>query len=236
VTRDARLLETFVELADTLVGDFDPDDLLQLLVERCMALLDVDAAGVVLAEPSGELRVAAASSRVVRQLEIFQVAVTEGPCVDALQTGNPVVEPDLRRAADRWPAIVPRALDMGLAASYGFPLRLRTHTLGAFNLFQTEGRPPLRDADQRTAQGFAHVASMGLLHDRLLGEAEARAEQLHHALDSRVVVEQAKGVLAGRLSLTPAEALDRLRGYARDRNRPLRDVAQDVIAGRIRLR
>jgi GAF domain-containing protein len=236
MSREARLVETFMELTDTLVAHFDPDDLLQVLVERCVELLPVDAAGVLLSEPSGELRVAAASGRDIRQLEIFQAAMTEGPCVEALETRRPVLEPDLRLAEARWPAVAPRARMMGLVSAYGFPLALRDQALGAFNLFQGAGSSPLGAEDQRIAQGFAHVATMGLLHDRLLDDAQAQAAQLRHALDARVVVEQAKGIISSRLSVSPPEALERLRQHARERNRTLRAVAQDVIDGRVRLR
>lgn len=161
--REQRVIDTFVHLADSLVGGFDVDELLHELAERCVALLAVDAAGVMLGMEAGQLRAAAATSRDMSQLEIFEVATAEGPSHLAFTSARPVVEHDLRTAEQCWPRFVPRARDLGFAAAYGFPLRLRERTIGALNLFQAMGQPRLDDPDLRLAQGFADVAAISLL-------------------------------------------------------------------------
>ena len=232
-TREQRVIETFVYLADTLVGDFDADELLHVLAERCVELLDVEAAGVMLAMRPGELQAVAATSRNMRQLEIFEVAAAEGPSYSAYASSEPVVAHDLQAAEDRWPEFTARALALGFVAAHGFPLRLRERTIGALNVFQRIGRARLSDADVRMAQGFADVASISLLQAELVHESETTVDQLTHALSARVVTEQAKGVLAERLGIPPQQALDRLRRHARNHNRKLRDVAGDVVNGRL---
>lgn len=235
-SREQRVIETFVHLADTLVNDFDEDELLHMLAERCVELLDVDAAAVMLAMRPGELRAVAATSRDMRQLEIFEVAAAEGPSYDAYAGGAAVVEQDLAAAQPRWPQFTARALELGFAAAHGFPLRLRERTIGALNVFQGEGRARLSDADMDVAQGFADAAAISLIQDELAGQAEATVGQLSHALTSRVLTEQAKGILAERLGLSAQQAFERLRRHARDHNRKIRDVAGDVIDGRLELR
>jgi GAF domain-containing protein len=235
-TREQRVIETFVELADTLVRDFDADGLLHMLAERCVELLDVDAAGLMLAMRSGHLHAVAATSRDMRQLEIFEVASAEGPSYAAYTEGAPVVEPDLAAAKGRWPQFTARALELGFVAAHGFPLRLRERTIGALNLFQSEGCAPLGDADIAVAQGFADVAAISLLQDELAQQADMTAAQLGRALSARVVIELAKGVLAERLALSPQQAFERLRKHARDHNRKVRDVADDVVNGRLDVR
>lgn len=233
MSREQRVIDTFVYLADTLVTEFDADELLQVLAARCVELLDVDAAGVMLGMRPDRLRAVAATGRDMRLLEIFEVAASEGPSYDAFDSQEPVVVHDLTGTEERWPQFTPRALQQGFRTAYGFPLGLRERAVGALNLFQEHGRRRLDDADRRLAQGFADVAAIGLVQERLQHEATTRVEELSYALDARVVVEQAKGVLSERLSLTPMEAVERLRRYARDRNAKLRDVAQDLVEGRL---
>lgn len=233
MSRERRVIETFVHLADTLVGVVDADDVLHVLAERCVELLNVDAAGVMVAMQPGEMKAVAATSHDMGQLEVFEVAAEEGPSHEAYTSGAAVIEHDLSSATSRWPMFTPRALELGFASAHGFPLRLRDRTIGALNLFQVVGRDQLLDDDALVARGFADVATISLLHEELVQDAESTVQQLQHALTNRVVVEQAKGVLAGRHGLAPKGALERLRGHARDHNRRLRDVAQDVIDGRI---
>lgn len=234
-SREHRLIETFVYLADTLVADADADALLHTLVARCVELLDADAAGVMLALGEQGLRAVAASSRDMSQLEIFEVAVKEGPSYDAYATGRPVAVHDLRGAEQRWPTFVPRAQALGFHAAYGVALRLRERTIGSLNLFQGAGRRPLEDADARVAQGFADVATIGLLQQQTLRDADVQTDQLAHALESRIVIEQAKGVLAERHALDAVSAFERLRRHARDHNRKLRAVAHDIVDQRLDL-
>lgn len=228
-TREERVIETFLYLADTLVKDFDVDELLHVLARRCVELLDVDAAGVMLAMRPGELRAVAATSRTMGQLEIFEVAAGEGPSYEAYAHGEPVAVRDLGAAQERWPQFTPRALDLGFAAGYGFPLRLRERTIGALNLFQQAGGSRLSVADVGLAQGFADATAISLVQAELVDQAEATVGQLEHALAGRVVTEQAKGILAERLGLSPEEAFERLRGQARDQQRKVRDVAHEVV-------
>jgi len=229
--REQQLVQTFISLTDTLVADFDAEELLHVLAARCVELLGVDAAGVMLAMGTNELQAAAASSRDMRQLEIFEVASAEGPSYDAYVSGEVVLERDLRTATSRWPMFTPRALELGFVVAYGFPLRLRERTVGALNLFQVEGRVALDDPDLAVAQGFADVATIALLQEQALHNAEALTEQLTGALSSRVSIEQAKGIVAERFGLDPQQAFERLRTHARSRGRKLRDVAQEVIDG-----
>lgn len=232
-SREQRLIETFTGFADTLVGDFDADELLHVLADRCVELLAVDAAGVMLAMQPGQLRAAAATSRSMEQLEVFEVAATEGPSYEAYTSGQAVVEHHLATAEARWPQFVGRARRLGFAAAYGFPLRLRERTVGALNLFQTARRRRLADPDAEVARGFADIAAIALIQEELLHQSETKVGQLNYALAARVVTEQAKGILAERLALTPQDAFERLRKHARDHNRKVHDVAQDVVDGRV---
>src|ERR1022692_5207055 len=134
---DGRLLsETFVELADTIVVGFDVIDFLHLLTDRSAQLLDVSAAGLLLADPRGDLRVVAASSERARLLELFQIQNDQGPCMDCFRSGQPVAVADLRTAARRWPRFVPAAQEAGFGSVQALPMRLREQTIGALNLFR----------------------------------------------------------------------------------------------------
>ena len=222
------LSDTFIDLADTMVADFDVIDFLHLLSDRSVQLLGASAAGVMLADPRGQLRLVAASSEAVRLLEVFQLEGEEGPCLETIRTGQPVIEPDLRHAQQRWPRFTPAALQAGFIAVYALPMRLREQVLGGLNLFHD--RPgPFDSADIRIGQALADTATIGLLHERNLRRAEVVGEQLQAALNSRVVIEQAKGKLAERLGLDMDTAFTALRRYARDNNLRLSDLAQEFI-------
>ena len=228
---DAQLLsDTFVDLADTMVADFDIIDFLHMLTERSVKLLDASAAGVLLADPRGELRVAAASSEAAGLLELFQIQNDQGPCLDCCRTGQPVSAADLALAADRWPQFAAAATQSGLRAVQALPMRLRSQVIGALNLFRADPGPFDPEA-QRIGQALADVATIGLLHERNLRRSETLAEQLQAALNSRVVVEQATGKLAERLSLDMPRAFAMLRDYARNSNQRLTDVASHFITG-----
>jgi len=230
--REALVSQTFLQLADTLVADFDIIDLLTVLADRCVELVDADAAGILLADANGKLRVMAASSEQARLLELFQLQNEEGPCLDAHASGERVTCTDLRAALRRWPRFTPYAVGAGFTAVYALPLRLRDTIIGALNLFSAKpGSMP--EADVRLAQALADVASIAILHDQATREIEIRGGQLQHALDSRVVIEQAKGVLAERSQIDMATAFNRLRTYARGHNMQLTAVAADVVAGKI---
>jgi transcriptional regulator with GAF, ATPase, and Fis domain len=228
---DGQLLsETFVELTDTMVAGFDVIDFLHVLTDRSVQLLDVSAAGLLLADPRGELRVVAASSDAARLLELFQLQNDQGPCLDCFRSGHPVTAADLAAEARRWPRFAPAARQAGFAAVQALPMRLRDQVVGALNLFRAA--PGAFDpANVRIGQALADVATISLLHDRGMRRSDALNEQLQTALNSRVLIEQAKGKLAERLGLDMSQAFSLLRDHARARNLRLSDLAQAVIDG-----
>lgn len=230
--RETLLAKTLVKLADTLVADFDVVDLLTLLADSCVDVLDVGAAGLMLAAPDGELRVMASSSEAMRVLELFEVQAQEGPCFDCYRTGQPVVNEDLATVDGRWPRFAPEALAAGFQSVHALPMRLRGTVIGALNLFHVD-RGEMRRADLDAAQALADVATIAILQHRAALEAHVLSDQLNHALNSRIVIEQAKGMVAERRNLDMADSFGLLRGYARNNNRRLVDVASDLIAGRL---
>ena len=228
---DGELLsETFVELTDTMVADFDVIDFLHVLTDRSVQLLDVSAAGLLLADPRGELRVLAASSEAARLLELFQLQNHEGPCLDCYRTGRPVEATDLAAEARRWPRFAVAAQRAGFAAVQALPMRLREQVIGALNLFRAD-TGAFAPGDVRVGQALADVATISLLHERNVRLSDTLNEQLQTALNSRVLIEQAKGKLAERLHLDMDQAFNLLRDYARTRNLRLSDVAQAFIDG-----
>jgi transcriptional regulator with GAF, ATPase, and Fis domain len=228
---DGELLsDTFVELADTMVADFDVIDFLHMLTQRSAQLLDASAAGVLLADPRGELRLVAASTEAVRVLEVFQIQNDQGPCLECFRTGQPVAVPDLTTAGQLWPQFAAAAAHAGFAAVHALPMRLRSQVIGALNLFQaTPG--DVSHENVRIGQALADVATIGLLQERSARRSDIVSEQLQSALNSRVIIEQAKGKLAERRGLDMDQAFNQLRSYARDRNLRLSDLAQAFIDG-----
>jgi transcriptional regulator with GAF, ATPase, and Fis domain len=230
MAREQAVVETFVILADTLVDDYDVIDFLQSLAERCVALLDVSEAGIMLADGSGRLRHAACSNERMRVVELFELQLEEGPCFDAYRSHQPVLCDTAEEAEARWPRFAPRARDAGFAAVSALPMRLRDELIGALNLFSY--RPGALDEDDtRLAQAMADVATIGILQERAIHEARDLSSQLQVALESRVLIEQAKGVLAEHNRITVDEAFTVLRGFARDHNRLLSRVAAGVVDG-----
>jgi transcriptional regulator with GAF, ATPase, and Fis domain len=229
ITMDAELLsDTFVGLADTMVDDFDVIDFLHMLTDRSVRLLAVSAAGVMLADPRGQLRVAAASSEEAGLVELFQIQNDQGPCLDCCRTGQPVTAADLAGQGQRWPRFADAATRAGFGAVHALPMRLRDQVIGALNLFSA-GTGQLGPAGLRIGQALADVATIGLLQERNVRRAETLAEQLQAALNSRVVIEQAKGKLAERTGLDMDQAFTLLREQARNTNQRLTDVARHVI-------
>lgn len=226
--REQSVSDTFVELADTLASDYDVADFLHLLVERTKKILNVDVVGVLLEEEPGIPRLAAATSSKMQQLEEAEIELDEGPCITAYRDVEQVVAENLAEAHDRWPQVVPRALAMGLQAVYAFPLRLRGDCIGALNLYR-EQPGPFDDDDIRMAQAFADVAAIGVLQQRSIARAAERAEQLQGALNSRIVIEQAKGVIVAKSGVTPDEAFEMLRDNARNHRAKLHEVAAGVV-------
>ena len=228
--REAALVRTFLELTDTLVDDFDVVDLLTMLADRCVEVLDVSAAGLMLASPDGELRVVASSSDTMRMLELFELQSEEGPCMDCYRTGDAVVKERLSTTDSQWPRFAPRALDSGFRAVHAVPMRLRSQTIGALNLFRAEPGG-LAEADVIAAQAFADVATIAILQHRAVVQAQVINEQLSNALNSRIVIEQAKGMVAERTGINMEQAFNLLRAHARNNNLRLADVATDVVGG-----
>ena len=227
MTREEQLVDAFVEAADTLVDDFDVIEFLHTVAARCVQLLDVDAAGLMLADQRGQLHATAASTENARLLELFELQTDAGPCLDAFHSGAPVVNADLSANQERWPRFAEAAQATGFVSVHALPLRLRATVIGALNLFcATPGT--LSPADVRTGQALADVATIGILAQRTLHQAELLSTQLQQALNSRVTIEQAKGVLAERRGITLDEAFEILRSHARTNNLRLSDLARDV--------
>jgi len=226
---EVQLADVFVEMADTLVDDFDVIDFLHGLAERCVQLLGVSAAGLLLTDQQGALQVVAASSERIRLLELFQLQTDQGPCVDCFRTGQPVSVTDLP-AAGRWPRFTAAAAEVGYAAVHALPMRLRDEVIGALNLFDTDPGP-LDAAKLRIGQALADVATIGLLQQRAIRRRDVLTEQLQTALNSRILIEQAKGVLAERLQVHLDDAFALLRDSARRHNRRLSDLARAVVDG-----
>ncbi|MEX0827026.1 MAG: GAF and ANTAR domain-containing protein [Acidimicrobiia bacterium] len=232
--REQLVVDVFVQLADSLVDDFDIIDLLTVLSDGCVRLDPADAAGILLADEDSNLRVMAASSERARLLELFQLQNHEGPCLEAYSTGQPVTHTDLANSVDRWPHFGPEAVSAGFGSVHAIPLRLRTIVIGALNLFAAEARP-LDEPNAHLARALADVASIAILQDQAAREAVLRAGQLQYALDSRVAIEQAKGMVAERTKTDMDEAFRILRKYARDSRRHLSAVATDIAAGTVPL-
>lgn len=232
MTRETMLAKAFVELADSLVTDFDVVDLLTTLADRCIDVLDVDAVGLMLLAPDGELRVMASSSEAMRVLELFELQSHEGPCLDCFTTGQPVVNRDLASADEPWPRFRAEALQAGFQSVHALPMRLRGQIIGALNLFHIEPGA-MRESDVAAAQALADVATIAVLANRAARESQVVNEQLTSALNSRIVIEQAKGMVAERLGLDMEGAFNRLRNHARNHNLKLRAVAEDIIDGSI---
>jgi len=228
-TIGAQLADVFVEMADTLVDEFDVIDFLHVLAERCVQLLGVSAAGLLLTDQQGALQVVAASSERTRLLELFQLQTDQGPCVDCFRAGAPVSVADLA-SAGRWPRFTAAAAEVGFAAVHALPMRLRDEVVGALNLFDTNPGP-LERGTLRVGQALADVATIGLLQQRAIHRRDVLTEQLQTALNSRVLIEQAKGVVAERLHLDLDDAFTLLRSRARSHNRRLSDLARAVVDG-----
>ena len=223
-----RLSDLFVDVADTLVDDFDLVDFLVTLTEHATLVSGADAVGIVLTDHRGDLRFMAASNEAGRVLEMVQLEAGEGPCVDCVRDKVPVVIPDLGPTAGRWPQFTPRAIEAGFRSVHAFPMRLREQVLGALNLFSSTTME-FEPGEVRVVQSLADVATIGILQERSIARAEAVTEQLQGALNSRIVIEQAKGALARIEGITVDQAFVRLRERARSSRQRLVDVAAAVL-------
>ncbi len=230
---EGEVTRAFVSLASSLAKGEDVIDLLTGLTSDCVQLLDIDSAGLLLADPQGVLHVMAASSERARILEVFQVQRGDGPCRDSYLRGEPVSVPDLTEEADRWPLFVPAARQAGFVSVHALPMRLRDNRLGTLGLFGT-AVGELEPADLGLGQALADVASVALVSDRAATDRNVVNEQLQTALVSRVLLEQTKGILAQQGNLDMEQAFKVLRGYARDHNLRLSDVSQAVVSRQLR--
>ncbi len=223
-----RLSDLFVDVADTLVADFDVVDFLTTLCEHATVVSGADAVGIMLTDHRGQLRFMAASNDAGRELELTQLRLGQGPCLDCVRTMEPVVNTDLALATS-WPEFAPTALEAGFHSVHAFPMRLRDQAIGALNLFSVS-ETRFDPGEVRVVQSLADVATIAILQERSIARAEALTEQLQGALNSRIVIEQAKGALARIEGITVDEAFVRLRERARSSRQRLVDVAAIVLA------
>lgn len=229
--REQSLVQAFVRLADTLVTDYDVIDLFHGLCADCVSLLGADAAGLLLTDQRGSLQLVSASDEHAQVVELFQLQADQGPCLDCFRTGAQVRVDDLA-GEDRWPLFTRRALETGFGAVHALPMRLRGEVVGALNVFHRH--PLVMDgADLGVGQALADVATIAILTDRTSRQRELLTEQLQAALTSRVVIEQAKGVLAERGGLELDDAFGRMRSHARLQRRRLGDLARDIVEGAV---
>lgn len=228
--RESRLLQAFVGMADTLVDNYDINEVMRRLVECCVELLGAFAAGLMCDDQRGGLQVLAYSTERTRLLELFQLQANEGPCLDCFRAGGPILIDDLAPMTDRWPVFAPEALRQGFHSVHAVPLRLRTEVIGALNLFgQVSG--PLHEQDLRVARALADAATIGIVHERIVRRGEVLTEQLQIALNNRVTIEQAKGVLAYAGNLEMDKAFEALRGYGRHHGLRLAELSYQLATG-----
>jgi GAF domain-containing protein len=225
-----RLSRVFVEVADTLVDDFDLIEFLHNLADHTAAVSDAASVGLMLADEDGNLQYMAASTESARHLELFQLQHDEGPCLECYHTGRPITVADLGEDDARWPAFTPRAYEAGVRSVHAFPMRLRDRVIGALNVFDQDPMP-FRPEDVKIVQALADVATIAIIQERAISRAETLTEQLQGALNSRIVIEQAKGMIAQRSGLDVETAFDRLREYARSNQVRLADLARAVVSG-----
>lgn len=228
ITREEKINDAFVRVAGTLIDDYDVVDLLSTLMNTCTELLDVQAGGILLTDTTGGLELVASTSEEAETVEIMTVAAGAGPCIESYTTGAVVSVPNIDEDAQSWPRFRRTALEQGFRAAHAIPLRLHGQVIGAMNLMSTDAGA-LSARDSRLAQALADVATVGIVHERNFRQPAVVSAQLHLALDTRVLIEQAKGALAQYLSCTMTEAFTALRDYARTHEISLRVAAQGVL-------
>ena len=233
MAREDLLARTFVDLARLGAGNFDPKEMGQLITQRCVDLFDTAAAGVLLAGPDGQPELSASSSTRMRVAELSELQTGEGPCLESYRTGEAIVEPDLHRTRRRWERFEPIALAAGFASVHAIPIQIRGHVVGALNLFRAHtGR--LGEADMLAAQALAQAAAITILRQPI-GDDSAVTGFSQFALADQILIEQAKGTLAGLAAISVDEALSRIQRYARHHDLQLNDVCQQIVYGRLNL-
>ncbi len=228
LTREAQVMRTFGKLADTLVAGYDVVDLLQTLVDSCEELLSATEAGILLADDQGYLEVVASTSESSALVELLQLGAEAGPGERSFETGQPIHLAEIARS-DEWPEFRERTLARHLLSLDVFPLRLRDTIIGTLTVFR-DSVGEMAESDRVAAQAFADVATIGILHERSLRESTIVREQLQHALGSRIVVEQAKGMVAHTRQLSVDDAFDLIRAYARAHRMGIGTVAAGIVA------
>jgi GAF domain-containing protein len=233
--REIWLAMTMVGLADTGDADFDEAAYSGGLAARLAELLGPAEVGVLIADDGGQLTVVAASSERAGGLASFEARRAEGPCTRCYRTGRPVFNEGLVAAGTQWPRFAAAARRAGFGLVSALPMRRQDETIGAVIVLSADGQR-LAAAEGSLAQILAEVAAVGILQQRALRRSVQTSQQLQHALGSRVVIEQAKGAVAARLAITPSGAFELLRGYARQHNRLLAEVAGETIRGELPVR
>ena len=224
-----QLSKIFVEAADTLTDEFDLANFLHMLTVRTADMVGAAAVGMLLADKNGQLQFRAASQDNAKWLELFQLQTQEGPCLEAFRTAEPVVNADLPAAGARWPLFAPRAVEAGFRSVHAFPLRVRQEVIGALNVFGTAVGAEFDHADVPIVQALADIAAIGLMQQRALVREQALTEQLQHALNSRVIIEQAKGVISHAYGVSPDEAFALIRNHSRRRRNRVADLAHTIV-------
>jgi len=227
MTRETHINNAFVAVADTLTTDFDVVELLHTLVEQCTQIVDTTAGGLMLVDGGGRLQLMTSTSEGADLVEVMQIAASAGPCIECFKTGTAVSVPSIHSSGGRWPAFQKAALQNGFHSAHATPLKLRGQVIGTMNLFGAK-QQALTDRDAALAQALADVATIGILQERLVREGNIVSEQLHAALDSRIVIEQAKGIIAHSLSIDMDQAFIVLRAHARNKNLTIRFVAEEI--------
>lgn len=231
-TREARINEAFMQATAALMDPYDVVDLLSSLMASCTDIFDAQAGGILVADVIGDLELVASTSEEAQTVEMIIIDAGAGPCIDAFTSGIIVSVPDIATDGGTWPVFQAAALEQGFRSSHAIPMRIQGTVMGVMALLSAT--PGALDAvDARVAQSLADIATLGIVHERTFRQSEAISEQFHLALDTRILVEQAKGALSARTSVSLTEAFDALRDYARSHSVSLRQVAADTIAQRL---
>lgn len=227
-SREQRINDAFVATAGALMKDYDIVDLLSTLLKTCTDILEVDAGGILLADSGGDLELVASTSEEAKVVETIIIAAGAGPCIDGFDTAAVVTVPDITASGDKWPKFKKSALEQGFRSTYAVPMRLRTEVIGVMNLLSSTP-DSISQKDGDIAQALADIAVLGILHERNFRNPLVVDEQLHLALDTRILVEQAKGVLAQAEGLSMTDAFDALREYASSHGLSLRQSAEGTV-------